>query len=328
MGGSVSRRRLKPSASRHSSRGISEDNTESAALGNVTDFELQPHMSRKFGRRAIDHIFSHVLPTAIRENNAKVAAACERVLAGDGLAIPNHVSGLWAPLEVPRNEMQVRELFAGRLPEFGFRLVSSHVEFPDWLLLDSQNNFVYTEVEHRSSKFAVHGHDERFCDLVACWEHDWPECPLPVLEFFSGRVIQPAKLRTRSASRAHLAVNFGASLSRYKAKNLQNRDVGRAGYAVKRFIQLRDSGNTNTEACQVISSEMGITIAGIKAILESHLKPEMSKTKPSRREQMRRRFEAVRDEYSTKSAACEAIAAEFGVVPGTVWSNISNSRRA
>jgi hypothetical protein len=25
-------------------------------------------------------------------------------------------------------------------------------------------------------------HDPKGCDLIVCWEHNWPECPLEVLE--------------------------------------------------------------------------------------------------------------------------------------------------
>jgi hypothetical protein len=41
------------------------------------------------------------------------------------------------------------------------------------------------EFELRSSNFRVHGHNPRLCDLVVCWEHDWPACPVEVLELKS-----------------------------------------------------------------------------------------------------------------------------------------------
>jgi hypothetical protein len=25
-------------------------------------------------------------------------------------------------------------------------------------------------------------HDLKGCDMIVCWEHNWPECPLEVLE--------------------------------------------------------------------------------------------------------------------------------------------------
>jgi hypothetical protein len=28
-------------------------------------------------------------------------------------------------------------------------------------------------------------HDLKGCDMIVCWEHNWPECPLEVLELKS-----------------------------------------------------------------------------------------------------------------------------------------------
>jgi predicted transport protein len=36
---------------------------------------------------------------------------------------------------------------------------------------------VYIEFEYRSSHFKDHKHDASGCDMLVCWEHDWPECP-------------------------------------------------------------------------------------------------------------------------------------------------------
>ena len=44
---------------------------------------------------------------------------------------------------------------------------------------------VRIEFEYLSSNFLDHGHDPAGCDMIACWEHDWPECPLEVLELRS-----------------------------------------------------------------------------------------------------------------------------------------------
>lgn len=41
---------------------------------------------------------------------------------------------------------------------------------------------VYIEFEYKSSHFRDHGHDPKGCDLIVCWEHDWPECPVEVIE--------------------------------------------------------------------------------------------------------------------------------------------------
>jgi hypothetical protein len=44
---------------------------------------------------------------------------------------------------------------------------------------------VRIEFEYHSRSFRDHGHDQAGCDLVVCWEHDWPDCPVEVLELRS-----------------------------------------------------------------------------------------------------------------------------------------------
>ncbi len=41
---------------------------------------------------------------------------------------------------------------------------------------------VRVEFENRSSDFKQSGRDAEACDLIVCWEHDWPTCPLEVIE--------------------------------------------------------------------------------------------------------------------------------------------------
>lgn len=40
---------------------------------------------------------------------------------------------------------------------------------------------VRIEFEYRSRNFFYHGHDAEACDVIVCWQHDWPDCPLEVL---------------------------------------------------------------------------------------------------------------------------------------------------
>ena len=41
---------------------------------------------------------------------------------------------------------------------------------------------VRVEFEYQSRTFRSHGHDPAQCDLIVCWEDNWPDCPLEVLE--------------------------------------------------------------------------------------------------------------------------------------------------
>ncbi len=44
---------------------------------------------------------------------------------------------------------------------------------------------VRVEFEYQSRNFRDHGHDPEGCDVIVCWEHNWPECPVEVLELRS-----------------------------------------------------------------------------------------------------------------------------------------------
>jgi hypothetical protein len=40
-----------------------------------------------------------------------------------------------------------------------------------------------TRLESRN--FLTHLHDPQKCHLIVCWEHNWPDCPLEVVELKS-----------------------------------------------------------------------------------------------------------------------------------------------
>lgn len=193
------------------------------------NIELKPHMSRQFDEATVRHIRDVVLPAAIEQKNVKVVRASEDVLKSWGMAIPNHVSGRWVASDVPRNETMLREMYAHRMPEYGYQIIRSRVQFPDWLLLDSNNEFINAEVEHRSIHFRDHGHDPTLCDLIVCWEHNYPETPLPVLELFSGKVYEPNAPIQKRGDRSKLWVNTieprGLERSRQSAKVQARHDL-------------------------------------------------------------------------------------------------------
>ena len=41
---------------------------------------------------------------------------------------------------------------------------------------------VRIEFEYKSRHFRDHGHDPIATDVLVCWEHNWPDCPIEVLE--------------------------------------------------------------------------------------------------------------------------------------------------
>lgn len=94
-------------------------------------------------------------------------------------------------LHAPINEGMVILLFGMISAELGFKIVHVQAAFPDceaMQCVDAKTGrwqTVRIEFELRSWNFFEHGHDASACDLVVCWEHDWDECPLPVIELRS-----------------------------------------------------------------------------------------------------------------------------------------------
>ena len=86
----------------------------------------------------------------------------------------------------PTNEMGVVALFVEFRRELGFPLIEViRVQFPDAAVFeDSTKGYVrkYIEYELRSSCYKAHLKSKRKCHYVVCWENDWKDCPLPVIE--------------------------------------------------------------------------------------------------------------------------------------------------
>ncbi|MBI1885163.1 MAG: hypothetical protein HYS09_02420 [Chloroflexi bacterium] len=89
----------------------------------------------------------------------------------------------------PVNEQGVVFLFGMVARELGFLVDAVGTGFPDCRAKRRTKGGYYAEVdvefEFKSSNFREHGHDPAECDLVVCWEHDWPDCPVEVLELKS-----------------------------------------------------------------------------------------------------------------------------------------------
>ena len=85
----------------------------------------------------------------------------------------------------PVNEGGVVYLFAKVAEELGFIVEEIRAAYPDCTARRRTGKAlrrVHIEFEFTSANFQQHGHDPTDCDLIVCWEHDWPECPLEVIE--------------------------------------------------------------------------------------------------------------------------------------------------
>ncbi|MBU4321088.1 MAG: hypothetical protein L6246_09805 [Thermodesulfovibrionales bacterium] len=88
----------------------------------------------------------------------------------------------------PINEQGVVFLFGMVCLEIGFIVEAVQSGFPDCEAkrrIDTKKDHwerVQIEFEYRSSNFQEHGHNPTKCDLIVCWEHNWKECPIEVIE--------------------------------------------------------------------------------------------------------------------------------------------------
>jgi len=89
----------------------------------------------------------------------------------------------------PLNEAGVILLFSKVMDDLGIIYEASPSKGIDLIARrrrpDGTYERVRIEFEYKSSNFKRHGHDPSMCDIIVCWEHDWPDCPLEVIELKS-----------------------------------------------------------------------------------------------------------------------------------------------
>jgi hypothetical protein len=81
----------------------------------------------------------------------------------------------------PVNEAGVVYAFGMVARRLGFCVHRLQTEFPDCEAMREvargQWQKVRIEFEFESKNFQKHGHNPKGCDLIVCWNHNWPECP-------------------------------------------------------------------------------------------------------------------------------------------------------
>jgi hypothetical protein len=86
------------------------------------------------------------------------------------------------------NEQGVVYLFGMVSSELGLIVEAVQSAFPDCeakRCVDPRQDRwqrVRIEFEYVSRNFRDHGHNPDGCDLIVCWEHNWPECPIEVID--------------------------------------------------------------------------------------------------------------------------------------------------
>jgi hypothetical protein len=130
---------------------------------------------------------SNILPI-LKAEYGRLAPDVDQVALPQRAHEHGRVLGFRSLAHVPTYEMEVVTLFSMIADELGFEITCNRGEFPDCEAnrrtpgKRRRYRKCLIEFELRSSDFLVHKHPVRGCDLVVCWEHDWPECPIEVLE--------------------------------------------------------------------------------------------------------------------------------------------------
>ena len=92
----------------------------------------------------------------------------------------------WPMAYAPVNELGVIFLFGAMSWQLGFVIHKLQAEFPDCEAMrrvgENRCQLIKIEFELESRNFLKHMHDASKCDLIICWKHNWPECPLEVIE--------------------------------------------------------------------------------------------------------------------------------------------------
>jgi HNH endonuclease len=96
----------------------------------------------------------------------------------------------------PTNEFGVIFLFGALAEQLGFQVLRIQGQYPDGealrVVAEDRLQRVKIEFEYQSRNFLRHGHDSRKCDLIVCWEHNWPEAPMEVIELKEAIRRQPS----------------------------------------------------------------------------------------------------------------------------------------
>ncbi|MBI5207116.1 MAG: hypothetical protein HY934_04920 [Candidatus Firestonebacteria bacterium] len=85
----------------------------------------------------------------------------------------------------PENELGVVFLFPSLLKKLQFKIEKIGNSFPDCIAYRKSGNKekkIRIEFEFRASNFIQHKHNIRKCDCIVCWENDWADCPIEIIE--------------------------------------------------------------------------------------------------------------------------------------------------
>ena len=92
----------------------------------------------------------------------------------------------WSLLHAPINEMGVLYLLGALSPYVRLVVTRAQAPFPDLEVMREVEPGLWqripAELEYESRNFLIHGHDPDKVAMIVCWVHNWPECPVEVVE--------------------------------------------------------------------------------------------------------------------------------------------------
>jgi hypothetical protein len=126
------------------------------------------------------------------ERRARTCGLTSRAPARPQIMLDRPIFGqpMRAPLCcAPTNENGVVFAFGTVARELGFSILRIQIECPDCTALRHMGNnqwqLARIEFEYESRNFLTHMHSPTAADLIVCWRHNWPDCPLEVIELQS-----------------------------------------------------------------------------------------------------------------------------------------------
>jgi hypothetical protein len=117
---------------------------------------------------------------------------------------PIYGKPMFAPFSfAPINEQGVLFVFGGVAHEIGFTITRVQTGFPDVEAMreigPNKCQPIKLELEYESRNFLAHMHPLDGCDGIVCWIHNWPECPLEVIEL--RKVVEELRWKNRVIAR-------------------------------------------------------------------------------------------------------------------------------
>lgn len=136
-----------------------------------------------------------VVAAHLEERTEKASRAARSSAAASRQKLRENETVYGAPMAMtpmvfePTNEAGVAVLFGAAARDLGFSILHVQIGFPDCEAMREVERGrcrrERIEFEFQSRNFLAHLHPVDGCDLIVCWENNWPDAPLEVLELKS-----------------------------------------------------------------------------------------------------------------------------------------------